>query len=293
MEQKTAEIYSMFQPVEGFNQVYYGKVRNGKTYAATRDILELLQRGEVVYANWKVNFDGYDERNNFWVALIKLIVGKEYFYDYKGSNFHYIDTNNPNLIQDLNRLVGVHLFIDEGQWIFNSHLKTDDPDKRRLVLEGGHYCRSLNVITQRPSNILKDIRSQVHIWFKCEKVFSLGKLIRFVRYEIQDMKDDLPDEEMVTSTRAYWGRSRYYNAYNTHAFRREDAVIKPPEFDVYKTTLFDRVVLVVSFLTPKWPRRVLARALARKSQAVAVNPTEVKEKKRWFLRDVKGTKVDR
>jgi len=65
MQEVTSEIYNLFAPVEGLNAVYYGKVRNGKTYAATADIIELLQRGEIVYANWNISFEGFDERESF------------------------------------------------------------------------------------------------------------------------------------------------------------------------------------------------------------------------------------
>lgn len=308
VQQKTKEIFDLFKSVEGFNYVYYGKIRNGKTYAATADILELLRRGEVVYANWKIDFETYDERNYFWIALIKLVAGKKYFFKFDSSNFHYIDTSKPDLIQHLNRLVGVHIFIDEGQWIFNSHLKTDDVDKRRLVLEGGHYFRSLNVITQRPQNILKDIRSQVHVWYQCKKVLHLGNIVRFVRYEIQDMVDDLPDEENYSTTKAYWGKSSVFQSYNTHGMRREDAIVEIPNFEVYQFNNMQKILLVFRLLTPAFVRRLAGRALAGRTPATKVRSfftpeqkgkifreVSQREKKNWKLKDitVKSAEADR
>jgi len=252
------ELIDIFEPDEGSINFYYGRIGQGKTYAATADIIELLKRGEIVYANWRINFSDFDERSSFKIALVKYFAGKKYFFAYNHENFHYIDTNEPDLIGILNKLVGVHIFIDEGQWIFNSHLKTDDPDKRRLILEGGHYCRSLNVITQRPMNILKDIRSQINIWYKCEKRLSIFGLTLFARWEYQDMKDDVPDEdpELQPPVKHYWAREEIFRAYETHAMRRDDAIYVEPVFQVFETTYFERLALVYSFLIPGFVKRV-------------------------------------
>jgi len=252
MQEKTAEIYDIFSPVEGLNTVYYGKVRNGKTYNATADIIELLEKGEIVFANWHIDFKGFDERDSFIHVLLKTMFGKKYFYKFNADNFHYFDTADPELIAKLNKLVGVHIFVDEGQWIFNSHLKTDDPDKRRLILEGGHYCRSLNVITQRPMNVMKDIRSQINIWYKCSKKLQWGNFIMFQREEIQDMKDDVPDEdpEVRRPVKVYRAKKKVFQAYSTHAMRRSDAIQIPLSFDVYQTNIIDRLVMLFSFFIP-------------------------------------------
>lgn len=253
----TAEIYDLFAPVEGLNTVYYGKVRNGKTYAATADILELLKRGEIVYANWQITFEDFDERTSFWIALYKLVFRKKYFFQYSKENFHYFHPDQID-IDFLGKLVGVHIFIDEGQWIFNSHVreKAEDPEaiaKRRLILHGGHYCRSLNVVTQRPVNLIKDIRSQINVWYKCVKRFQLGPILLFQRWEYQDMKDDIPDEELpVGKPKTYFANKDVFNAYNTHGMRDENAIVNPPVLGVVQTTFLDRLNLVLSHLLPRF-----------------------------------------
>jgi len=270
--EKTKEIYALFQPVEGLNTVYYGKVRNGKSYAATCDIFELLRQGEVVLANWDIDFSHYDQREDFKVVALKYIVGKDIFYRFTAQNFVYIDTEDPDLIKKMNLIVGAHLFIDEGQWIFNSHLKTDDVEKRKLILEGGHYCRTLNVITQRPQNILKDIRSQVNIWYKCEKALQFGSFILFRRWEFQDLTtDDLPDEELPESRpKHYWGRASIFNAYNTHGRRSKDAKVAVPEFEVYKLGFFEHTALLLKHLWP-WGK---AKKEAQRSETLSVAAVE-------------------
>jgi len=229
---RVSDIMEIFTPDEGFIHFYYGKIRNGKTYAATADILDLVSRGEIVYANWKIDFTEFelDDRKKFGFALMKFLFGKKYYFKYHARNFHYFSPDDVD-VDFLGRLVGVHIFIDEGQWLFNSHSrmsdKKEDNDKRRLVLHNGHYCRSLNVISQRPSNIMKDYRSQVHVWYKCRKLMSFPWL-GFTRQRIEDMKDDVPidpfdnEGKLIVPAKHYWAKKEVYTAYETHAMRRDD-----------------------------------------------------------------------
>lgn len=274
----TDEIFEMFEPVEGFNTVYYGKIGNGKTRNATADILELLNRGEIVFANWSIDFQGFNELEDKRVIFSKFVGGRKQFFKFDKSNFHYLDPQD--LIENktgsnvhlLSRLVGAHLFIDEGQWLFNS-LERHDPndadsvDKLKLVLHGRHYCRSLNVITQRPSNINKNIRSQVHIWYRCVKRFQMFGWIIFERWAIEDMKDDLPVEFITTYNRegkavkdtpngqrkTYFVNTRtdkIFPAYNTHAMRSADAIRPVPKFEVYSVDFKDRLRLLLQTHIP-------------------------------------------
>jgi len=249
-QQRNEEILDLFRAVEGRNAFYYGQVGNGKTSTATADIIELLNRGEIVWANWEVKWDGYDERDSFGRVLLKLFFGKKTFFSFKKENFTYFHPDKLD-IAVLGKLVNVHIFIDEGQWIFNSHDRTDDPDKRKLILHGRHYCRSLNILSQRPSNVFKDMRSQIHVWYKCEKVLGYPVLL-FRKTEYQDMKDDLPneDDELVVSRRLYFMSQQVQSSYDTHAMRAEDAVEPVSAFDTIDTTFADRVRLLWSHLFP-------------------------------------------
>jgi hypothetical protein len=264
---KSEEILKFFKPVEGINTVYYGRVRNGKTYSATADILDLLSQGEVVYANWKINFDGFDERTSLRTSIVSFIFNRPVFYKYNANNFHYFHPDDID-IPFLGKLVNVHLFIDEGQWIFNSQIREQDPDKRRLILHGGHYCRTLNVITQRPVNIFKDIRSQISIWYKCEKRFQIGSFILFQRTPYQDMKDDIPDEEEPSGRpKTYIGDKKIFEAYNTHAMRANDAIERLANFEAYYLTRWQRLKLIFKNLKPV-RRAIKARPNEVKSEVL-------------------------
>lgn len=253
LQELSSELLGLFRPVEGLCALYYGRIRNGKTYAATSDILDLLERGESVFANWNIDFPGFDERKSFKHVFIKTFFGRNTFFSYKRDNFHYFDPDDID-VAFLGRLVNAHIFIDEGQWIFNSHQKDQDPEKRRLILHNGHYCRTLNIITQRPVNVFKDMRSQIHVWYKCEKYLSWPVLL-FSRTSFYEMKDDIPDEDLPGGRKIYFASKKVLAAYSTHAMRAANAIVVSPDFDAYKTTSWDRVRLLLDFMLPSFRRK--------------------------------------
>jgi len=258
--------------------MYYGRIGNGKTYAATCDIIELLKRGETVYCNWDINFDTFDERDSFKHVLVKSLFGRKDFFYYSPENFHYFHPDDID-VAHLGKLVNVHIFIDEAQWIFNSHVRNPDEEKRKLILHNGHYCRSLNIISQRPTNVFKDMRSQVNVWYKCEKKLSWPFLV-FQRTAFEDMKNDLPDEEVPSGKpKVYFASRRVLEAYSTHAMRDKDAIERISAMEVYDSTFIERLGLLLSFLVPSflmnWRREARApRALVKEGEGSSF--------KNWF-----------
>jgi len=302
-ESLAQDIMDMFQPVEGYNVVYYGKTRNGKTRTATADILELLKRGEVVYANWKIEFPEYDERKDKKSVFYKMLFGRRYFFKYNKDNLFYIDPDElisgkgDINISYLNKLVGVHIFIDEGQWVLPSLdrvMSEELLDKMKLVLHGGHYCRSLNIITQRPSNISKNTRSQINIWYRCVKRLEFGRLMIFQRWAIEDMKDDMPvefykdedgSERPAGDCKTYFVNKiddPVFMAYNTHAMRSGDAIDQPPSFDVFELSRWDMLKQLLWLLFPTFLRG------REQSNVVAALPARVRQKP---LKDYLNNKI--
>jgi len=58
---KEIDIFDLLPPDEGEINIYYGRIGNGKTFAGARNIYAELRRGLVVYANWKMDWQGLDE----------------------------------------------------------------------------------------------------------------------------------------------------------------------------------------------------------------------------------------
>jgi len=217
----TSDLLEIFSASEGSINMYYGMIGNGKTYAATADILELLKKGKVVYCNWHINVEDFDDRTNFWFALRNfLLFRKKYFKIPCSENLHFFDPENfsttGGLVEWLSNLNDCEIFFDEGQDMFDSYEGTRfSKAKRRLILHTRHYHRTLNIISQRPTAIQVSARGNVNRFYKCVKL-ATWPWIRFARFEFQQMVGETVDENSEpVSKKTYWGRNYVFRAYNT------------------------------------------------------------------------------
>lgn len=232
-----SELAQTFSAGEGSINLYYGLIGNGKTYNATADILDLLSQGFVIYANWRIIVEDYDEREDIPKIIGKILFFKKRFYRIpQAKNLHYFDAGAdpedpkarcqcgkthafrtmPGLVEWLSSLNDCEIFFDEGQDMFDSYEGTNfSKTKRRLILHTRHYHRTLNIITQRPTAIQVSARGNVNRFYKCVKIAS-WPWPRFARYEFQEMSKETVDEEKdPISTKTYWASSRVFRAYNT------------------------------------------------------------------------------
>ena len=244
------ELLDFFEPDEGSINLYYGMIGHGKTYSATADILELLKQGKVVYCNWHINVNNFDDRESFFVNFKNLITFNSLYFDIPcKENLHYFDAdnfeNNEKMIEWLSKLNDCHIFFDEGQDIFDSYEGTRTSKlKRRLILHTRHYHRTLNIITQRPTAIQVSARGNINRFFKCEK-YATWPWVQFIRTEFQEMKGETVDEESEPiSIKKYYADSRVFKAYNTDylsaGIERSQSVF----FDAYYVTFFEKIQLL-------------------------------------------------
>jgi hypothetical protein len=251
----TEEILSLFAPVDGTINFYYGRIGSGKTYAATSDILDLLNHGEVVYANWKIDWAGYDQRQDFWNIFYKALFLKNLFFRYPKENFHYFDPDEQfkteeECIEFLGKLANAYIFIDEGQWIFSSQDKLTTI-RKKLILHTRHYNRQLSIISQRTQAIRVDARGNVNRFFKCESGRRFYIFPCFRRTEYQEMRgDDVADGELdePVDVKVYFPRKKVFRAYSTLAMRGADALPQIPQFEAYKVSFLERPFLLVKSL---------------------------------------------
>lgn len=212
------DILEIFEPAEGGINMYYGKIGNGKTYAATADVLDFLSQGRVVYTNWHVNYEGYDQRDVFFIAFWKFIFFRKRFYRFPKENLRYFDPDSVT-IDFLSSITDADIFVDEGQWIFDSYEGTNfSKAKRRLILHTRHLNRSLNIISQRTQAIQVSARGQVNRFYKCQKILQWPFLI-FRRTEFQDMQNNDVDETKPMGSKIYFASKQVLNAYNTKYLR--------------------------------------------------------------------------
>lgn len=257
------ELIDVFSASEGSINMYYGLIGNGKTYAATSDILDLLKEGKVVYCNWRIVVPDFDDRHDLWMVLWNLLLFRKRFYRIPcAQNLHFFDPENFNstaeLVEWLSGLNDCHIFFDEGQDMFDSYEGTKfAKSKRRLILHTRHYHRTLNIISQRPTAIQVSARGNVNRFYKCVKMFS-WPWIRFMRIEFQQMSGETVDEESEpVSKKTYWGNSRVFGAYNTDYLAQGIPKSQAVFFEAYDLSLKDKFIALYRIFFDK--RRPMVR----------------------------------
>lgn len=281
-------LLDLFEPDEGSVNFYYGRIGNGKTYSATADILDFLSQGRVVYANWHIDFQGFDERESFIHVFFKTLLWKKRFFRFPKENFHYFSPDDVD-IKFLSQLTDCEVFIDEGQWIFDSYKGTDfSIEKRKLILHTRHFNRSLNIISQRTQALHVTARGQVNRFFKCEKKMQYPFLI-FRRTEYQDMKENDVDEEAEpVSVKTYFANKKVLNAYNSKYMRSGIAKSQDVYFEAFDFSFLGRLRLLLSFA--RFPSFSLGTS-KNQSLGVKSNGTTIKNGERLNTVSVGGSLV--
>jgi hypothetical protein len=260
----TQDLLDVFQASEGSINMYYGLIGNGKTYAATSDILDLLNQGKVVYCNWRVVVKDFDDREDFWLAFRNfLLFRRTYFKIPCAQNLHFFDpesfSSTGDLVEWLSGLNDCHIFFDEGQDMFDSYEGTKfSKAKRRLILHTRHYHRTLNIISQRPTAIQVSARGNVNRFYKCVKIAS-WPWVRFARFEFQQMSGETVDETVEPVTKkTYWGSSRVFGAYNTDYLAEGIPKSQQVFFEAFDLSFYDRFIALYRILFgKKEPHEVL------------------------------------
>jgi len=250
------ELLDIFPASEGMICQYYGRIGSGKTYAATADILELLRRGKVVYANWKINYSGYDERKSKFRIFTSIVFPWiNRFYNFPKENLIYFEISDSWAVKqgykDFDTWVmsrtDCYMFADEGHVWIDSYAGTRIPmERRNIALHTRHFNRCICIITQRPTAIHVTMRANVNIFYKCEKIFSWGNIRRFKRSEFQEMLNESvdEDEEKCISVKHYWGRKRIFNSYDTKYLRGDQKQSQKVMFEAYKVGFFAKLRLL-------------------------------------------------
>lgn len=203
-EEKRIDIDDTFPIGEAFIDCIYGKIRQGKTYSGTASVWNDLRHGNVVYASWPIDFNGYDERKVWWKHLLGSLGLKKKFLVIPKENlriFNLFEMTNEEFFQWFRTLTDCIVYVDEAQWIFDSYIKTMmDKEHRIALFATGHFNRALKVITQRPMQIHTSIRGNIARYYKVEKTFPGWLIIppRFQITEFQELRttDAVPNEDL-------------------------------------------------------------------------------------------------
>ena len=260
---KEVELLDLFPASEGMITQYYGRIGAGKTYAATSDILEYLRRGKVVYANWKINYQGYDERKSIFRLVVSMVFPWiKRFYFFPQENLRYFEVSDvwaqKQGYEDFDAWVASRtdcfIFADEGHVWVDSYASTRiSMEKRKTILHTRHFNRSINIISQRPTAIHVAMRANVNVFYKCEKIWQWGGIVRFKRTEYQDMTDENVDEneEKEIGRKYYWGTKRIFESYNTKYLRGDTPQSQKVNFEAYNYGFFAKIALFFKVILRK------------------------------------------
>jgi len=250
-------IENFFIVAEGEGNIYIGKIRQGKSYGATKDIWHDLECGRTVYATWPIQTKHIDDRESLYFILRGLLLfwKKRYFVIPTTENFHYINADTGEVdgiktfepttkgyIRYLNSLNHCTLYIDESWRILNHILvaKSDMEDVFNLILVTGHKFRTVNVIAQRLVGINPTFRDNANRLFRFTKWKIFG-FTRFKREEFQDWAGDfiLPDA-IPDDVQTYWGRKEIYQSYNSWYYGEMEP-LHELKYSAYDLTYFERI----------------------------------------------------
>ena len=130
------ELIDVFDVPEGNIESWTGRIGSGKTYGATKRVLDDLRKGRVVIVNWRVDvshLDG-DDRHSLGQILAHIVFFRKRFYKFDYSkNLHYYDLDDPKSLDLISSLANVVVYLDEGQDLFDSYEGTRmSKEKRKL-----------------------------------------------------------------------------------------------------------------------------------------------------------------
>jgi len=239
------DLLSLFGSPEGEITQRYGRIGQGKTYGATADVLDELSRGRVVYTNWRINYDGFDQRESFLYIIGSLLFPwSNRFFKFPKENLHYLPIDE-NFLDTFSKLTDCSVYIDEGHVIFDSYeMAKMSMAKRVSVLHTRHFNRSINIISQRPTAIHVMMRANVNRFYKYDKLIS-KPFILFRRTEYQDMSGETVDEEKPLSTKFYLGRKSIYKAYDSKYLRGDLEDSQTVHVTGYKINYFVRFYMLI------------------------------------------------
>lgn len=257
------ELLDLFPANEGQMAQYYGRIGSGKTYAATSDVLDDLRMGRVVYINWPIAWEGFDQRNSLpYIILSIMFPWRNTFFYFPKENLRYFEFSDvwaqkegyEDFTHWLSTRTDCIIYGDEGHVMFDSYQGTRmSIEKRTAVLHTRHFNRTINIISQRPTAIHVAMRANINTFYKCEKIFQFGPIVRFKRTEYQDMLNESVDEDpdKEVSRKYYWGRKKVFMAYNTRYLRGEMGISQKVMFQAYKFNIFARFALLLSHIFGK------------------------------------------
>lgn len=184
--------------------MHTGRPGTGKTYNAVREVIKLLNNGEIVYSNIKIFWNGYEEKRTWWKDILIKIKIKEKYKKYPKNNLRFWTK-----LEDLYKIEDGTIFIDEAHVYMNSRRWKNLPVEMEKKL-AQHRKDGLHIIgTVQSVNRLDTIfRELIDYWFVYENGYFF-----FVRWEFN--LDDDKQKKYPLSRRYFRKKKKIYEMYDT------------------------------------------------------------------------------
>jgi len=193
---------------------YYGRLGQGKTYAMVRDVIAALNRGAVVYTNFTIRWNGFDERKNIFSVFLAGLGLKSSFISFPETNLRFIPTDEK-WHDKFGQLKNCIVAIDEAYVLFDSYQMSKMPMAQRLnILQTRKFDRSIWYTTQRPTSVHAVMRGMTNVFYRCEK-WNAPFITLFARDEFDLNSDETVDTENRLGRKLYWADSKFFNMYDT------------------------------------------------------------------------------
>lgn len=178
--------------------IYTGRPGAGKTYWLTWRMLRSLNKGRVVYSNYKIIWHGYRGKRFNWRKFRFEPV------EYPASNLRSWEK-----LSDLLTVSNCDIAIDEAHFYFNSRKWKDMPmDFMRKVAQHRKDAIHIFGTVQNIQRIDVVVRELVDFWYVCKHI-PFG----FMRYEF-DIDED-KQRKYVLSTSFIWFTQKRASRYDT------------------------------------------------------------------------------
>ncbi len=197
---------------------YYGGLGAGKTLAMTRDVIKFLNKGYVVYTNYKINWNGHKQKGTmighflYYLSFKKINDTVQFF---PKTNWRYIATDDT-FWDKFPFLTNCIVALDEAYFLFDSYTMTKmSMVQRASILQCRKLDKSIFYTTQRPTAVHVVMRGMTNVFFRLSKVrIFVPFLSWFVKSRTEDMDSETVAEEKLKISSVFRGR-KYFKMYNT------------------------------------------------------------------------------
>lgn len=159
--------------------MYTGRPGTGKTYTLVNDVIKALNKGEIIYCNFWIDWNGYIEKKTWWKkVLIKLKIKKEY------NIYPKENLKNWTKLSDILQIKNGIIVMDEAHFYMNSR-KWKEMDMEFMRKLAQHRKDGIHIwgTVQNIKRLDIVIRELIDYWYDCSMFLGF---IFCVEYDIDD-----------------------------------------------------------------------------------------------------------